>query len=72
MSEQDIDGDFTAIDTTLLNRYFREYYRQHGQGGTHTQTIRTSQEQAGSLATLVPATCTPRTSSPHGATPMPP
>jgi hypothetical protein len=31
-----IDGDFTAADTTLLNRYFREYYLEHGQGGTHT------------------------------------
>lgn len=25
------------MSTALLNRYFREYYDQHGQGGTHTQ-----------------------------------
>lgn len=31
-----IGGDFTVADTTLLNRYFREYYLEHGQGGTHT------------------------------------
>jgi hypothetical protein len=31
-----IDGDFTVVDTALLNRYFREYYLEHGQGGTHT------------------------------------
>jgi integrase/recombinase XerD len=31
-----IKGDFTVVDTPLLNRYFREYYLKHGQGGTHT------------------------------------
>jgi integrase/recombinase XerD len=31
-----IDRDFTAADTALLNKYFREYYLEHGQGGTHT------------------------------------
>jgi integrase/recombinase XerD len=36
MSAQDIDGDFTVLDTAMLNRYFREYYDTHGQGGTHT------------------------------------
>ena len=29
-------GDFTVADTALLNRYFREYYLEHGQSGTHT------------------------------------
>jgi hypothetical protein len=29
-------GDFTVADTATLNRYFREYYLEHGQGGTHT------------------------------------
>jgi site-specific recombinase XerD len=24
------------VDTALLNRYFREYFLEHGQGGTHT------------------------------------
>ena len=28
-----IDDDFTVADTALLNKYFREYYREHGQGG---------------------------------------
>ena len=31
-----IEGDFTVADTVLLNRYFREYYLEHGQSGTHT------------------------------------
>jgi hypothetical protein len=31
-----IDSDFTVADTALLNRYFRGYCPQHGQGGTHT------------------------------------
>lgn len=30
------DADFTALDTSVLNRYFRQYYDRHGQGGTHT------------------------------------
>ena len=30
------DGDFTAAGTALLNRYSRDYYLHHGQGGTHT------------------------------------
>lgn len=37
MTRSNIDGDFTVIDTATLNRYFREYYRDRGQGGTHTQ-----------------------------------
>jgi len=36
MTGAGIDGDFTCADTALLNRYFREYYLDHGQGGTHT------------------------------------
>ena len=36
MTANKIDGDFTAADTALLNRYFRDYYLQHGQGRTHT------------------------------------
>jgi integrase/recombinase XerD len=31
-----IEGDFTVADTPLLNRYFRAYYLEHSQGGTHT------------------------------------
>jgi hypothetical protein len=37
MTERGLDGDFTTVDTGLLNRYFRDYYRARGQGGTHTQ-----------------------------------
>jgi len=37
MAANGIDGDFTVVDTATLNRYFREYYLEHGQGGTHTQ-----------------------------------
>ncbi|HEY6786594.1 MAG TPA: hypothetical protein VI365_04710 [Trebonia sp.] len=36
LKSRGIDGDFTAADTALLNRYFRDYHREHGQGGTHT------------------------------------
>jgi site-specific recombinase XerD len=36
MTASKIDGDFTVIDTAVLNRYFRDYYLEHGQGGTHT------------------------------------
>jgi integrase/recombinase XerD len=36
MTGQQIDGDFTVADTAMLNRFFREYYDTHGQGGTHT------------------------------------
>jgi hypothetical protein len=37
MTVQDIDGDFTVVDTAMLNRYFRDYYREHGQGRTNAQ-----------------------------------
>jgi site-specific recombinase XerD len=36
MTASGINGDFTAADTATLNRYFRDYYQQRGQGGTHT------------------------------------
>jgi integrase/recombinase XerD len=35
LTEKAVGGDFTTVDTATLNRYFREYYRDHGQGGTH-------------------------------------
>lgn len=36
LTAQGIDGDFTVANTALLNRYFRDYYMERGQGGTHT------------------------------------
>jgi integrase/recombinase XerD len=36
MSASEIDSDFTACDTALLNRFFAEYLRAHTQGGTNT------------------------------------
>lgn len=36
MTANHVSGDFTEADTYMLNRYFREYYMEHGQGGTHT------------------------------------
>jgi hypothetical protein len=36
LTAQGIGGDFTDADTALLNRYFREYYMEHGRGGAHT------------------------------------
>ena len=37
MTAEGIDGDFTVADTAMLNRFLRDYFRQHGQGGTHSQ-----------------------------------
>jgi integrase len=37
MTAESIDGDFTVADTALLNRFLRDYFRQHSQGGTHSQ-----------------------------------
>jgi integrase/recombinase XerD len=36
MTGNGMDGDFTVLDAATLNRYFRDYHREHGQGGTHT------------------------------------
>ena len=36
MTANGIEGDYTQADTATLNRFFREYYRVNGQGGTHT------------------------------------
>jgi hypothetical protein len=36
MTGNGIDGDFTVLDVPALNRYFRDYYLEHSQGGTHT------------------------------------
>jgi integrase len=37
MRENSIDGDFTACDTAMLNRFFAEYRRAHTQGGANTR-----------------------------------
>ncbi|HXL89459.1 MAG TPA: site-specific integrase [Streptosporangiaceae bacterium] len=37
MAAKQTDGDFTRVDTAMLNRYFRDYYNEHGQGGTNAQ-----------------------------------
>ncbi len=37
MTEQGIDGDFTACDVTVLNTFFASYRAEHGQGGTNTR-----------------------------------
>jgi site-specific recombinase XerD len=37
MTAQGIDGDFTVCDTAMLNRFFRDYFAERGQGGTHSQ-----------------------------------
>jgi len=36
MTANGVSGDFDVVDTALLNKFFREYYLEHGQGGTHT------------------------------------
>lgn len=37
MSDTGIDGDFSVVDTVMLNRFFRDYFRRRGQGGTNAQ-----------------------------------
>jgi hypothetical protein len=37
MTASGLDGDFTACDTGVLNRFFRDYHAAHGQGGTNNQ-----------------------------------
>jgi integrase/recombinase XerD len=37
MTSAGLDGDFTACDTGVLNRFFRDYRAVHGQGGTNTK-----------------------------------
>jgi site-specific recombinase XerD len=37
MTGQGIDGDFTACDTAILNRFSAGYLASHGQGGTNTR-----------------------------------
>jgi integrase/recombinase XerD len=37
MTDHDVDGDFTACDTALLNRFFRDYHDAHTRGGTNTK-----------------------------------
>ena len=37
MNGHDIDGDFTACDAGVLNRFFADYLGGHGQGGTNTR-----------------------------------
>ena len=37
MTGKDIEEDFTACDTPVLNRFFRDYQAAHGQSGTNTK-----------------------------------
>ena len=37
MESQGIEGDFTACDVAMLNRFFADYHREHGQGGTNNR-----------------------------------
>ena len=37
MTDKKIQGDFTACDTALLNRFFRDYHAGHTRGGTNTK-----------------------------------
>lgn len=37
MSAEGIEWDFTVANTAMLNRFLRDYFRQRGQGGTHSQ-----------------------------------
>jgi integrase/recombinase XerD len=37
MASEDVDGDFTACDVGVLNRFFAAYRNSHTQGGTNTR-----------------------------------
>jgi hypothetical protein len=37
MTNHHVDGNFTACDTALLNRFFRDYHDAHTRGGTNTK-----------------------------------
>ena len=37
MTGEKIAGDFTACDTAVLNRFFRDYNATHSRGGTNTK-----------------------------------
>lgn len=37
MTEKGMEGDFTACDTEVLNQFFADYLRAHGQTGTNTK-----------------------------------
>jgi hypothetical protein len=37
MAKEDIEGDFTACDAAVLNRFFRDYHAGHRQNGTNTK-----------------------------------
>jgi site-specific recombinase XerD len=37
MTTKKLDGDFTACDTAVLNRFFRDYNATHSRGGTNTK-----------------------------------
>jgi site-specific recombinase XerD len=37
MTSAGVDGNFTACDTGVLNRFFRDYRAAHGQNGTNTK-----------------------------------
>jgi hypothetical protein len=36
LTAKGITGDYTVADVALLDRFFRDYFREHGQGRTHT------------------------------------
>lgn len=36
MTSGGVDGDFTACDTAMLNKFFANYLKNHTQGGTNT------------------------------------
>lgn len=37
MTREGLEADFTGCDTAVLNRFFRWYYGNYGQGGTNTK-----------------------------------
>jgi hypothetical protein len=40
MTASGIEGDFTAVDTAVLNRYFRDYYGKRGQAALKYRSAR--------------------------------
>jgi len=62
MTANKVSGDFTVVDVAMLKRYFRDYYLEHGQGGTHTlqrnliQPFSTASAAQGTRSRLRPGT----------------
>ena len=55
LTARGIEDDFTVADTALLNRYFREYFLEHGRAGrTRCSATRSSCSTTCSASRVIP------------------